>query len=1826
MSEGAGGSSESGKSKGPGDLKRDTSDVDSSDEEPEGHTIDEDLMRLLGAARRRQHVLEKRHAKMASSAADPSTLSGPFKRLYSGLTNDDESIQMLSLEDTCCTIATATEETLVGFNPNIFVPLLINFISKKHNGNMMLYAVRTLSHLLDMIPAITSLAVSHGAVTLLCGTLKNIEFIDVAEQSMKCLELIAKERPTAVLKANGLSSLLAYIDFFSTNTQRMATSAAALVCKSVRQKYFSEFVKDSLPTLTNLLQYEDSQIAENASLSLSRILDACRSDTDTLNLIVSFGLIENLLRIVGTIGDGNLRNSTSMGANSNHKADRHFLSTQSLSVRSLGLLSKHSASITAAMVEKGIAPILSNALLCQRSDSNTLRWSSADIPDGKKATASGQARLSPGLGSQRRSVPDLSSPSMSSSGQLHELLSLSETLLPPIFEENGESGENGSGVAANRRSSRLKRKSPSEKVVDDGQKKMKVKEAGGEPKKRLEGKPGDAAHYEGIVRSNAQAFIGFAETMVPTLLRVYNSAVNVSVRVQCLTTLHKLLYWTQSAAFANIFSQSEHSSEMSEFVASLLSQADLQIVIVALKMAVLALKKAPSIFRERFLRDGLVSSVQSLSCIKTPRKAKPQVALSSSPSAMPMSPSSRGMSPARAAAHAARYQRMSVEATATSFLRLYQQAEASDPSSAAKSSIKPGFLANGLKRRPSSSASDSVSTVMAKLVDANREILEIIMDPISPVYSSALSPIDSPMDEANGIASLGSKPIRRKHKRAKKSSARTPLMDLESMYKQPLVALKELLLSPESISTHELVSSGMIGGLTKYLTLLRPVSASKSNSVSPTNSEDSFTPLKSVPLSDDLSRNERKLRLRCFVDVFFTLPQTSKSSIQPPIYCLVDRVQAAISSRERFTVHLSEVANNAQKRNHMRIPSFFFRSSHRNSNPETNLAPSLAQLAEPIKLKLTKRSPVVARDPKCSSGSSSGSSNYKNPPGLESNNVTMLIEPLTSLDSLTDFILDRLNERSSFNRLLRRRASKRMQRQRSRKSSEGGNPDDKNAGESVAESEKKKEPGAGAAAKSDKIPNGGGNAPGKTVSPKAGVGSSGGGAKGVSEEVVKSTAEGSQDEPLDESSSKEMSDFMEDSSDESSDEDEDEHVLDTFGGFDEDDSDKEEGNDGLLRKPQPPSRDKTEPVSKENIRFFFQGDTPDPSVSILEMIASRYSKTGREISSTNMWSQTHELEYDVCNPKDRAPEGTDQRTPSSKKDGAAKAPESPGEDEDVSEDQRVTSPFERALSRASFIKMGDASSPKFALATPASSINNAVDLEEPEAITQSLLGLLNVIHIINAHPALGSKKDSGPTPTQFVELIPEMFYNNKLSAKLVSQTQDPLSVCCRCLPQWCTMLTSQYKFLFPFEVRKEHFFAVAFSSQRSLQYMLQKAEEKGQRPSSSERQRLGRVPKIKATMQRKETLKSVPPLLEKSLSMSATVEIEFDGEVGTGEGPTKEFFSLLSMEFQRAKLGLWFGSNGSEKEHVDGIYSPPNGLFPAPFSPKETQETSKERLDLFKTLGKFIAQALMDKRMINMTFCSMFLNALRGEAVSAVPENALNNLQAIDPVLGVQMKRLYETSQEFKHTQSKALTIDGASVDALCLNFTAPGYDSIPLVPGGENIDVTLDNLETYVVAVCQTLVNDTLSKVVPVVLEGIAQGMNTRALEHFNAAELDLLLCGSPARWTRQDLEDFLDYDHGYTASSRPCIILREVLAEMTSQEQEKFLKFVTGSPRLPVQGLSGLYPRLTVVRKDGSSALPSASTCTNYLKLPDYKSKEQLEKKLQVAIDEGQSAFHLS
>ena len=87
-----------------------------------------------------------------------------------------------------------------------------------------------------------------------------------------------------------------------------------------------------------------------------------------------------------------------------------------------------------------------------------------------------------------------------------------------------------------------------------------------------------------------------------------------------------------------------------------------------------------------------------------------------------------------------------------------------------------------------------------------------------------------------------------------------------------------------------------------------------------------------------------------------------------------------------------------------------------------------------------------------------------------------------------------------------------------------------------------------------------------------------------------------------------------------------------------------------------------------------------------------------------------------------------------------------------------------------------------------------------------------------------------------------------------------------------------------------------------------------------------------------------------------------------------------------------------------------------------------------------------------------------------------------------------------------------------------------------------------------------------------------------------------------------------------------------MDAASQRRLIMFITGSPRLPAGGLANLTPRLTVVRKtpeQGHSPddyLPSVMTCVNYLKLPDYSSKDVMRARLEVAISDGQGSFHLS
>ena len=121
--------------------------------------------------------------------------------------------------------------------------------------------------------------------------------------------------------------------------------------------------------------------------------------------------------------------------------------------------------------------------------------------------------------------------------------------------------------------------------------------------------------------------------------------------------------------------------------------------------------------------------------------------------------------------------------------------------------------------------------------------------------------------------------------------------------------------------------------------------------------------------------------------------------------------------------------------------------------------------------------------------------------------------------------------------------------------------------------------------------------------------------------------------------------------------------------------------------------------------------------------------------------------------------------------------------------------------------------------------------------------------------------------------------------------------------------------------------------------------------------------------------------------------------------------------------------------------------------------------------------------------------------------------------------------------------------------------------------------------------------------------------------------------QWDAKALSEACKPDHGFTPDSQAIKMLYEIMASYNKVEQREFLQFVTGCPRLPVGGFKALSPPLTIVKKSFDSPdvapddyLPSVMTCVNYLKLPDYSSKQIMREKLKIASQEGQYCFHLS
>ena len=116
---------------------------------------------------------------------------------------------------------------------------------------------------------------------------------------------------------------------------------------------------------------------------------------------------------------------------------------------------------------------------------------------------------------------------------------------------------------------------------------------------------------------------------------------------------------------------------------------------------------------------------------------------------------------------------------------------------------------------------------------------------------------------------------------------------------------------------------------------------------------------------------------------------------------------------------------------------------------------------------------------------------------------------------------------------------------------------------------------------------------------------------------------------------------------------------------------------------------------------------------------------------------------------------------------------------------------------------------------------------------------------------------------------------------------------------------------------------------------------------------------------------------------------------------------------------------------------------------------------------------------------------------------------------------------------------------------------------------------------------------------------------------ELELIICGTQIL-DFKELKKVCRYEE-YTEDSETIKDFWDIVLQFGEEDKKKFLSFVTGCDRAPIDGLGSLPLTISNGGTD-LKQLPSAHTCFNNLILPNYKNKEILKKNLLIAINNSE------
>ncbi|KAL1434216.1 hypothetical protein MTO96_011858 [Rhipicephalus appendiculatus] len=343
---------------------------------------------------------------------------------------------------------------------------------------------------------------------------------------------------------------------------------------------------------------------------------------------------------------------------------------------------------------------------------------------------------------------------------------------------------------------------------------------------------------------------------------------------------------------------------------------------------------------------------------------------------------------------------------------------------------------------------------------------------------------------------------------------------------------------------------------------------------------------------------------------------------------------------------------------------------------------------------------------------------------------------------------------------------------------------------------------------------------------------------------------------------------------------------------------------------------------------------------------------------------------------------------------------------------------------------------------------------------------------------------------------------------------------------------------------------------------------------------------------------SLNEIARKQSDLKKKLKVTFVGEPGLDMGGlTKEWFLLLIRQ----------------------IFSPDYGMFV--YHNKARcywfSTTQLGNLREYNLIGVLMGLAVYNSIILDLHFPTACYKKLLNPPV--VPHNIEN---AYVGICKFTTEDLAEVMPDVAVGLNELLAYEGNVEEDFCMNFQVSVEEfgevkTHTLKYGGEDIPVTSENRKEYVDLYVDLVLNKAIAQPFKAFYLGFHSVCASNALIMLRPEEVEMLVCGCP-KLDLDELRKVTVYDS--FEEDEPLIRdFWDILKSFHPDVQKQFLRFATGSDRVPVGGMGEMAFKISA-QNTNTEMLPVSHTCFNQLVLPKYKSKDVLREKLTIAISNAE------